>query len=215
MGVMGALTAGAALVGGLVATARGIFNAFRGGDMKQQVKGGMAEALSHYENPGTLRVTIYGVKGQAASILKGRNKGNMTGDTGEQNENPLDEVKDVLEGSRSIKGLKAFESLSKLFGGKKTMIGRGLRNVAAMMGKNKGIGSQLMEGLSNSKIGTVAEGAGNFLSKAWSGIKGFAGEAGETVGKSLGGVKNILGSPIAKGFGKGSRHWSTYRSNHP
>jgi hypothetical protein len=37
----------------------------------------------------------------------------------------------------------------------------------------------------------AAEGAGNFLSKA-----------GETVGKSLGGVKNILGSPIAKGFGK-------------
>ena len=48
----------------------------------------------------------------------------------------------------------------------------------------------------------AASSSGGLLSKAWSGIKGFAGKAGNVIGKGLGGVKSVLGGPIAKGFGK-------------
>jgi hypothetical protein len=134
-------------------------------------------------------------------------------------------------GKRNKFGMKAFKGISKLFGGKKTMVGRGFRNLAAMMGKRTGFGTQVMQGLSKTKAGgaigrlastlgfggaqaaasgtqaaasgvQAAASGGSWLSKAWSGVKGFAGKAGGAISKGLGGVKSILGSPIAKGFGK-------------
>ena len=217
IGGAGALYAGSKIVKGIGGLFSGGMGIGKAGDMM----GG--------DKPGTAKT---GFLGKVLGIGGGKigssasnpmyvyvvNQGGGGGGTGEGEGGGLsDKVEDILKGSRSAKGLKAFKGLSKLFGGKKTMIGRGLRNVAAMMGKNEGIGSQLLKGFSNSKVGTAvtsmgsklgfggaqaAEGAGNFLSKSWGGVKGFVGKAGETVGKSLGGVKNILGSPIAKGFGK-------------
>lgn len=136
-------------------------------------------------------------------------------------------------GNRNVRGLKAFKGLSRLFGGKKTMVGRGLRNIAAMMGKREGFGSQVLKGFkSKGVMGNItsmfqgsqgaagatqaaagatqaatgatqaAANSGGFLSKAWKGIKGFAGKATNFVSKGLGGLKSILGSPIAKGFSK-------------
>lgn len=128
----------------------------------------------------------------------------------------MDMAGDAL-GRRNVKGLKAFKGLSKVFGGKKTMVGRGLRNVAAMMGKRSSFGSQVMKSVGNKGVmGSIssmfqggagaatqaatsttqaASSSGGFFSKALGSIKNVA-------SKGLGGVKSILGSPIAKGFGK-------------
>jgi len=71
-----------------------------------------------------------------------------------------DAIGDVI-GKRNTKLMGKFKDLSKVFGGKKTMVGRGLRNVAAMAGKRGSIGSQVMKGAKGAlgKVGGKALGA--------------------------------------------------------
>tara|TARA_R110000803_G_scaffold15767_4_gene43468 strand:+ start:26708 stop:30835 length:4128 start_codon:yes stop_codon:yes gene_type:complete len=106
---------------------------------------------------------------------------------------------DIMKMStRSPKWLKGFKGLSKVFGGKTTIVGKQLRNVAAMMGKNQSFAGQVFKNLGSKS---------NMLSKVFSGItktgggltKVFTG-VGPKIATSLGGVSKFIG-PALKGIG--------------
>lgn len=90
-------------------------------------------------------------------------------------------------GKSRFGAVRALGAVPSFLGSGISSVGRGISNIAGSVGS---AGAQ------------AAAGGGSWLSKAWGGIKGFAGKAGNVIGKGLGGVKSILGGPIAKGFGK-------------
>ena len=106
---------------------------------------------------------------------------------------------DIMKMStRSPKWMKGFKGLSKVFGGKSTIVGKQLRNVAAMMGKNQSFAGQVFKNLGSKS---------NMLSKVFGGItktgggltKVFTG-VGPKIAASLGGVGKFVG-PALKGIG--------------
>jgi hypothetical protein len=117
-------------------------------------------------------------------------------------------------GSRWTKSMKMFKGVSKLFGGKSTMMGRGMRNLAAMFGKRSSFTNQIVKNSKflsklvpsmsklTSKIPAVASGtakagggAMGFLSKAGKGVGGFL----KTAGKALGPIAAV-GDMVLGGF---------------
>ena len=74
LGFVGAAAALAALGAGILSVGRGIKDTFLGKKnkslTKKDIKEGIDESLNRFENPGTLKVTLYGIKGQAAQFLK-------------------------------------------------------------------------------------------------------------------------------------------------
>ena len=89
---------------------------------------------------------------------------------------------DKVLGKRNKGLLKGFKGLSKLAGGKKTVVGRALRGAAAMAGKRGSIGSQILGGGGKlggiaSKLGSVGKGLGKLA--AGGGIGAIVGIAAE------------------------------------
>jgi len=73
LGGIGVVAATSAVLAGLISAARTIKDSILGikkKSFKKDIKEGMDESLNRFENPGTLRVTMYGIKGQAAQMLK-------------------------------------------------------------------------------------------------------------------------------------------------
>ena len=96
-----------------------------------------------------------------------------------------DALGDAL-GKRNTSLLKGLKGLSKVTGGKKTVVGRALRNVAAMAGKRGSIGSQVMKGAK----GALGKVGGKALGAVGSAAKGIGGKALGALGKV--GVKGLL-----------------------
>ena len=104
-------------------------------------------------------------------------------------------------GKRNTSLLKGLKGLSKVTGGKKTVVGRALRNVAAMAGKRSSIGAQVMKsakgalgkvgGKTLGAVGSVAKGiGGKTLGAVGSVAKGVGGKALGALGKI--GVKGLV-----------------------
>ena len=100
-------------------------------------------------------------------------------------------------GSRWTKSMKIFKNASKLFGGKSTMMGRGMRNLAAMFGKRSSFANQIVK---NSKFLSKMIPS---MSKLTSKIPGFSkvGSTGATVASKTS-FLGKAGSALSKGGGK-------------
>ena len=85
---------------------------------------------------------------------------------------------------RNTKGLSMFKNASKLFGGKKTMLGRGLRNLAAASGKRGGIMGNLARKATGGAKGLMGS-VGSFAGKAWNATKSVAKKATGAAGGML------------------------------
>ena len=103
-------------------------------------------------------------------------------------------------GTRWTKSMKIFKGASKLFGGKSTMLGRGMRNLAAMFGKRSSFANQIVKNSkflskmipSMSKLPSKMPAVASATSKAGGGAMGFLSKAG----KGLGGVLKTAGKAL-------------------
>jgi len=73
LGIAGLGAAILAAAAGIVALSKSIYHTLFGAkkkDLSSEFSKGMTDALRPFNNPGTLKVTMYGIKGQAAQMLK-------------------------------------------------------------------------------------------------------------------------------------------------
>ena len=94
---------------------------------------------------------------------------------------------------RNVRGMNLTKKLSNLFGGKNTIVGKQLRNFAAMFGKRSSMFSQVFKGFTNSfKLGgpKILSGVTNMFSKVGPGISKVA---GPLLGKVLAPLELAMG----------------------
>ena len=178
--------------------------------IKEQVKAfsesSFAQFLSGNASTISLAVAPLAIKGLGKGLFKRGSKMNpMFVKQSDSN------IFDKALGKRNTGLLKGLKGLSKITGGKGTMVGRGLRNVAAMAGKRSSIGSQILKGAGSKVLGGLGKVGVKGLVKAIPGVgliatagmaavdafKGFQ-NAGEIFNKKVG-ESVSMGEKLAAG----------------
>jgi hypothetical protein len=230
LGFVGAAAALAALGAGILSVGRGIKDTFLGKKnkslTKKDIKEGMDESLNRFENPGTLKVTLYGIKGQAAQFLKQnsgqggsgailggkkgrrgrRGKTNLLGSALDLESMIEDEEEFDLESSTetTTKPKKGFGRIKNAFkkGGPKggfKSIGRMLKGAAKGIGKGISKGAGIFGTLASLGI-DIAEGGLNWESLSRAGISGLGSLLGGAAGSFLAPGAGTIGGGIAGGM---------------
>lgn len=166
--------------------------------MQEATYGGMANALSEYENPGTLKVTMYGVKGQAEQLE--RRKANSAQ---RQNRGLLSAIqkgaKDTKIAINRMAGnmKKSMGGLGKTLAGRGSMVAAGV-GMAAGTALMQGTGAQdYINGYLTDVFGpTFADNVGPMLTLAVSGALSVGFE------KVIGGLGGLFGKAFGGFFGK-------------